>query len=145
MGVSKGRWLLLITRQPNAFQEPFGWSDIRDLNSLPSAWQADALPNELIPQSAVIVWLLLLSPHLRRALRFPHQPLIADQNGKDNELPFCYFFIFSQMRLIIHSNLPTRQGHDSLQQISKARDECFSSISNYAFRGEHRTPFSLIF
>ena len=23
--LSKGRWLLLITRQPNAFQEPFGW------------------------------------------------------------------------------------------------------------------------
>ena len=34
----------------------------------------------------------------------------------------------------------SRQGHDSLQQISKARDECFSLISNYAFPRRASNP-----
>lgn len=34
----------------------------------------------------------------------------------------------------------SRQGHDSLQQISKVRDECFSLISNYAFTRRASNP-----
>ena len=49
--------LLAITRQrpsPFSHESLYGdhglsWSDIRGLNSSPSPWQGDALPNELIP------------------------------------------------------------------------------------------------
>lgn len=109
--LSKGRWLLLITRQPNAFQEPFGWWRIWESNPwhLPCKGSAHPSwansPNFVLHNKSysTVVTLHWLVPHT--LICAVHCTSRVQENrtrmGRDNELPLAIVFrAFSRSWLI---------------------------------------------